>query len=490
MVTSAKIVGLVEVMAQNLSKENPPSLKVEHTGEDAQALLRQLMAIYDVKTLVAQLIAVGEQHWSPAILKRVATVARAAGRITPQEQAHLLTLLPQPPAHHPHYGFRFVDLFAGIGGIRHGFEAIGGQCVFTSEWNKHAVRTYKANWYCDPDAHQFNADIRDVTLSHKTGVSDEEAAEHIRNTIPAHDVLLAGFPCQPFSLAGVSKKNALGRAHGFACDTQGTLFFDVARIIDARRPAIFVLENVKNLKSHDGGKTFRIIMQTLDELGYDVADAEDMGPDDPKIIDGKHFLPQHRERIVLVGFRRDLNLKGDFTLRDLPSLYPARRPTVADLLEPAVDAKFILTPVLWKYLYRYAKKHQAKGNGFGFGMVDPLNPDSVTRTLSARYYKDGAEILIDRGWDKALGEKDFDDPQNQQHRPRRLTPRECARLMGFETPQGYSFRIPVSDTQAYRQFGNSVVVPAFAAVAKLLASRISKAVQLRQSEAVNGGRSQ
>ena len=302
-------------------------------------------------------------------------------------------------------------------------------------------------------------------------------------------MLLAGFPCQPFSLAGVSKKNALGRAHGFACDTQGTLFFDVARIIDARRPAIFVLENVKNLKSHDGGKTFRIIMQTLDELGYDVADSEDMGADDPKIIDGKHFLPQHRERIVLVGFRRDLNLKGDFTLRDIPSLYPERRPTVADLLEPVVDAKFILTPVLWKYLYRYAKKHQAKGNGFGFGMVNPHDPHSVTRTLSARYYKDGAEILIDRGWDKALGERDFDDPQNQLHRPRRLTPRECARLMGFETPQGYSFRIPVSDTQAYRQFGNSVVVPAFAAVAKLLASRIRQAVALRQSEAVNDGRS-
>jgi len=316
---------------------------------------------------------------------------------------------------------------------------------------------------------------------------DEHAAEHIRQTIPAHDVLLAGFPCQPFSLAGVSKKNALGRAHGFACDTQGTLFFDVARIIDACRPAIFVLENVKNLKSHDGGKTFRIIMQTLDELGYDVADSQDMGADDPKIIDGKHFLPQHRERIVLVGFRRDLNLKGNFTLRDIPSLYPERRPTVADLLEPVVDAKFILTPVLWKYLYRYAKKHQAKGNGFGFGMVNPNDPHSVTRTLSARYYKDGAEILIDRGWDKALGETDFDDPHNQRHRPRRLTPRECARLMGFETPQGYRFRIPVSDTQAYRQFGNSVVVPAFAAVAKLLASRIRQAVALRQGEAVNDG---
>jgi DNA (cytosine-5)-methyltransferase 1 len=162
---------------------------------------------------------------------------------------------------------------------------------------------------------------------------------------------------------------------------------------------------------------------------------------------------------------------------------------VADLLEPVVDAKFILTPVLWKYLYRYAKKHQAKGNGFGFGMVNPNDPHSVTRTLSARYYKDGAEILIDRGWDKALGEKDFDDPHNQRHRPRRLTPRECARLMGFETPQGYGFRIPVSDTQAYRQFGNSVVVPAFAAVAKLLAPRIRQAVALRQSEAVNDGRS-
>lgn len=459
----------------------------EKSTAAVQALLHRLLTIYDAKTLVNYLNAQGESHWSPAILKRLVTSDRAGLRVSEGEYHFLQNLLPRPPAAHPDYAFRFIDLFAGIGGIRHGFEAIGGQCVFTSEWNKHAVRTYKANWYCDPAAHQFNEDIRDVTLSHKSGVSDEEAARHIRQVIPAHDVLLAGFPCQPFSLAGVSKKNAMGRAHGFACDTQGTLFFDVVRIIDARRPAIFVLENVKNLKSHDGGKTFRIIMQTLDELGYDVADSEVMGADDPKIIDGKHFLPQHRERIVLVGFRRELNLKGDFTLRDIPSLYPARRPSVAELLEPVVDAKFILTPVLWKYLYRYAKKHQAKGNGFGFGMVDPTNPNSVTRTLSARYYKDGAEILIDRGWDKALGERHFDDPDNQRHRPRRLTPRECARLMGFETPQGYQFRIPVSDTQAYRQFGNSVVVPAFAAVAKLLESRIRRAVQLRLSEAVNDG---
>ncbi len=438
------------------------------TGNAAQAMLEKLLQIYDVKTLVAQLNGVGENHWSAAILKRALANDSAWHRLSEKEFAHLQTLLPKPPAHHPHYAFRFIDLFAGIGGIRRGFESIGGQCVFTSEWNKHAVRTYKANHYCDPATHHFNEDIRDITLSHQEGVSDEAAAEHIRQHIPEHDVLLAGFPCQPFSLAGVSKKNSLGRAHGFACDTQGTLFFDVVRIIDARRPAMFVLENVKNLKSHDQGKTFRIIMQTLDELGYDVADAEDNGPDDPKIIDGKHFLPQHRERIVLVGFRRDLNLKADFTLRDISKCFPAQRVTLAQLLDPMVEAKYILTPVLWKYLYRYAKKHQARGNGFGYGMVYPNNPQSVTRTLSARYYKDGAEILIDRGWDMATGEKDFDDPLNQQHRPRRLTPRECARLMGFEAPGEAKFRIPVSDTQAYRQFGNSVVVPVFAAVAKLL----------------------
>ncbi|AGB77675.1 DNA-methyltransferase Dcm [Enterobacteriaceae bacterium strain FGI 57] len=470
-------------MQQSESLSAAPHWAVE---TDAQALLDHVLEIYDLKTVVAQLNAVGEQHWSPAIVKRVVTLARANTRLSENEVAQLTALLPKPPAHHPDYAFRFVDLFAGIGGIRHGFEAIGGKCVFTSEWNKHAVRTYKANWFCDPNEHQFNADIRDITLSHHTDVSDSEAQAHIRQHIPQHDVLLAGFPCQPFSLAGVSKKNALGRAHGFACDTQGTLFFDVVRIIDARRPPIFVLENVKNLKSHDGGKTFRIIMQTLDELGYEVSDAADMGADDPKIIDGQHFLPQHRERIVLVGFRRDLGLHKGFTLRDIPDYYPARRPEFGELLDPQVDEKFILTPVLWKYLYRYARKHQAKGNGFGYGMVDPTRPGSVARTLSARYYKDGAEILIDRGWDKALGEKDFDDPQNQQRRPRRLTPRECARLMGFEQPQGNQFRIPVSDTQAYRQFGNSVVVPVFAAVARLLRSRILQAVAMREK---NGGRS-
>lgn len=473
---------------ENSSLSAPEYQMAETVTAQIHALLNRLLAIYDVKTLVSGLIAVGDNHWSAAILKRMAVSPRAGSRVSENERVWLNSLLPQPPRHHPNYAFRFVDLFAGIGGIRHGFEAIGGQCVFTSEWNKHAVRTYKANWYCSPQDHHFNADIRDITLSNRPSVSDAEAAEHIREAIPQHDVLLAGFPCQPFSLAGVSKKNAMGRAHGFACDTQGTLFFDVVRIIDARRPPIFVLENVKNLKSHDGGKTFRIIMQTLDELGYDVSDAGDMGPDDPKIIDGRHFLPQHRERIVLVGFRRDLNLHNGFSLRDIGQYFPQRRTTFGELLEPRVDEKFILTPVLWHYLYRYAKKHQARGNGFGYGLVDPTRADCVTRTLSARYYKDGAEILIDRGWDKALGEKDFNDPQNQLHRPRRLTPRECARLMGFETPQGHGFRIPVSDTQAYRQFGNSVVVPVFAAVAKLLKSRILQAVALREADTASGGR--
>ncbi|RKQ38314.1 DNA cytosine methyltransferase [Enterobacter sp. R1(2018)] len=466
----------LDAIAEQLSEQ--ALRQQQHQQEEDHHLVSRILEIYDQKTVAHHLRQVSGD-WTRESLNRWYNRKSAPRALTSTEVAMLQNMLPSPPAHHGKYAFRFIDLFAGIGGIRSGFEAIGGQCVFTSEWNKHAVRTYKANWYCDPQQHQFNEDIRDITQSDRTDLSDEQAAAHIRATLPDHDVLLAGFPCQPFSLAGVSKKNALGRAHGFACETQGTLFFDVARIIDAKRPAIFVLENVKNLKSHDKGNTFRIIMETLDSLGYEVADAAVAGANDPKIIDGKHFLPQHRERIVLVGFRRDLNLHQDFTLRALAALYPSRRPTFGELLEPAVEAKYILTPVLWKYLYNYAKKHQAKGNGFGYGLVDPTNPASVARTLSARYYKDGAEILIDRGWDKALGELDFNDAENQLRRPRRLTPRECARLMGFEAVQGKAFRIPVSDTQAYRQFGNSVVVPAFAAVAKLLEEKIKLAVKKR-----------
>jgi len=466
-----------DIIAQDLLAK----AQAEEQDQQARdrALLDKVLAIYGQKYVAEQLRKLGKNDWSRETLNRWVNGKSAPKSLTTSEDALLRKMLPSPPAHHPDYKFRFIDLFAGIGGIRQGFDAIGGQCVFTSEWNKNAVRTYKANWYNDDTAHTFNSDIREVTLSDHPDVSEAQAYAHIDRTIPDHDVLLAGFPCQPFSLAGVSKKNALGRAHGFECEAQGTLFFDVARIIKAKQPAIFVLENVKNLKSHDKGKTFSVIMQTLDELGYEVADAAVNGKDDPKIIDGKHFLPQHRERIVLVGFRRDLNIHNDFTLRDIKRFYPVQRPTFGELLDPVVDSKYVLSEKLWDFLYRYAKKHQAKGNGFGFGLVDPTRADVVTRTLSARYHKDGSEILVDRGWDHALGETDFADPANQARRPRRLTPVECARLMGFETPGGRPFRIPVSDTQAYRQFGNSVVVPVFAAVARLLKPYIARAVDLR-----------
>lgn len=467
-------------IAQELQRQAEAEDKRQR--EDDNALLGRVLEIYGQKYVAEQLRKLGQNEWSRERLNRRVNGKGTPAPLTAAEEALLRKMLPSPPAHHPHYQFRFIDLFAGIGGIRNGFEAIGGQCVFTSEWNKNAVRTYKANWYNDESNHRFNQDIREVTLSGKPDVTDAQAYAHIDEQIPDHDVLLAGFPCQPFSLAGVSKKNALGRAHGFECEAQGTLFFDVARIIKAKRPAIFVLENVKNLKSHDQGKTFTVIMNTLDELGYDVADAEATGKDDPKIVDGKHFLPQHRERIVLVGFRRDLQLKQDFTLRNIDRFYPRSRPTFGELLEPTVDAKYVLSPKLWDYLFHYAKKHAAKGNGFGFGLVDPTNAASVARTLSARYHKDGSEILVDRGWDKALGESNFSDAANQQRRPRRLTPRECARLMGFEKPGEKPFRIPVSDTQAYRQFGNSVVVPVFAAVARLLEPSILRAVTLRKGQ--------
>ena len=298
--------------------------------------------------------------------------------------------------------FHTIDLFAGIGGIRRGFASAGGHAVFSSEWN--------------------------------------------------------GFPCQPFSLAGVSKKRSLGRETGFRDKTQGTLFFDVARIIAAKRPAAFLLENVKNLTSHDRGRTFKVILDALqNELGYEVH---------WKVVDGQHFVPQHRERIYIVGFRS----KTDFTWDDLR--FPDHQPVLADILhktdgtEPylpwdgdkyfdfehnKVQDKYTLTPRLWQYLQDYRKKHEALGHGFGYGLV---TPDMVSRTLSARYHKDGSEILV----------------AQEGERPRRLTPRECARLMGYPD----DFRIPVSDTQAYRQFGNSVVVPAIAEVARIMRPHILK----------------
>ena len=302
---------------------------------------------------------------------------------------------------------RFIDLFCGIGGFRIAFENVGARCAFSSDWDKYSRLTYAANFGETP-----HGDI------HSVAVAD----------IPSHNILCGGFPCQPFSLAGVSKKNSLGRKHGFDDEKQGNLFFSIADIIDYHKPAAFVLENVKNLKSHDQGRTFKVIYDTLTRgLGYQVH---------TKIIDARYVVPQHRERIFLVGFREPRYF-------EFPE-FPKTEPKLAAILEADVPAKYTLTPNLWAYLQAYAKKHQDAGNGFGFGLV---TGESTTRTLSARYHKDGSEILLSQGPGKI---------------PRRLTPRECARLMGYPD----SFKITVSDTQAYRQFGNSVVVPVVECIAK------------------------
>lgn len=328
--------------------------------------------------------------------------------------------------------FTFIDLFAGIGGLRRGFDEFG-ECVFTSEWDQFSRKTYLANYECD---HEVAGDITQVPLE----------------KIPPHDLLLAGFPCQPFSIAGVSKKNALNRPHGFLDETQGTLFFNVAKIIQHHRPKAFLLENVKNLVNHDKGRTFEVIHQTLTkELGYTVH---------WKVINSKAFVPQQRERIFIVGFRDE----NDFSFADLVLPDPFAGPKLGTILHPedgteeidppytvgnigSVSEKYTLTAHLWKYLQGYADKHKAAGNGFGFGLV---GRGDVARTLSARYYKDGSEILVEQ----------------EGRGPRRLTPRECSRLMGFDKPGGKEFVIPVSDTQAYRQFGNAVVVPVVKAVAE------------------------
>lgn len=318
--------------------------------------------------------------------------------------------IPFPPKSSPK--FKFIDLFAGIGGIRMAYQNLGGKCVFTSEWNNFAKKTYEANYGEVP--------FGDIT----------KIDEH---SIPDHDLLLAGFPCQPFSIAGVSKKNALGRKHGFLDETQGTLFFDIARILAHKRPKAFMLENVKNLVSHDKGNTFKVIKNTLTELGYSIH---------YQVLDSKFYVPQHRERIIVVGFRQDV-FKGNENFQ-FPKMTNSK-PAIKDILEKEVDSKYTLSDKLWLFLQNYAAKHKAAGNGFGFGLTDL---DGISRTISARYYKDGSEILI---------------PQKGKN-PRRLTPRECARLQGFPD----NFVIPVSDNQSYRQFGNSVTVPLIQAVGKQL----------------------
>lgn len=325
--------------------------------------------------------------------------------------------------------FTFIDLFAGIGGMRIAFERAGGTCVYSSEWNKYSQQTYLANF-----AEQPEGDI--------TQVNAED--------IPNHDILVAGFPCQPFSIAGVSKKNSLGRATGFEDKTQGTLFFDVCRILQAKRPEAFMLENVKNLCSHDRGRTFQVICESLEELNYEVF---------YKVLDGQDFVPQHRERILIVGFdRQRYGREYEFDFKITPV---SPKPCMKDILESNVDSKYTLSDKLWVYLQNYAAKHKAAGNGFGYGIA-PL--DGVSRTISARYYKDGSEILI----------------AQEGKNPRRLTPRECARLQGFPD----SFKIPVSDTQAYRQFGNSVVVPLMEEVAELIVKELARLEKAAEEKAV------
>lgn len=319
---------------------------------------------------------------------------------------------------HARCAYKAIDLFAGIGGIRLGFARAFGdmiETVLVSEKDKFARQTYIENF---GDDCPMDTDIKALNAE----------------SIPDFDILLGGFPCQPFSIAGVSKKNSLGRAHGFADKTSGTLFFDVARIIDAKRPTAFMLENVKNLRSHDEGRTWKVIEQTLaEDLGYHIH---------PMILDAADWTCQHRERIYIVGFNDDV----PFSWGDLQRERVHDR--VGDILfdNDEIPEKYTMTDRMWSCLQRHAQRHAAKGNGFGYGLVTP--DTETTKTLSARYYKDGSEILVEQAG----------------RNPRRLVPRECARLQGF--PDEY--RIVVSDTQAYKQFGNSVSVPVVAAVAQLM----------------------
>lgn len=392
-----------------------PSQKTEFTRlhEQAGMTFEETIALVEVSQRTGQRYQSGERELKGLALRTLRQAA--ARRCAPAEGGR--------PA------FRFIDLFAGIGGLRIGFETIGGRCVFTSEWDLHSQKTYAMNF---PDNHPIGGDIREFSQT--------------PDKIPEHDVLLAGFPCQPFSIAGVSKKNSLGRPHGFLCDTQGTLFFDTAQIIAHHRPAAFLLENVKNLESHDGGRTFATIMNVLkNELGYHVQH---------RVISSEPWVPQKRQRVFIVGFREPNAF--DFSALKMPAAESG--PKLGTILLPPdqVDPKYTLTPKLWQYLQDYRKKHNAAGNGFGYSL---FGPGDVSRTLSARYYKDGSEVLIDQ----------------PGKRPRRLTPQECARLMGFERP-GRPFRIPVSDTQAYRQFGNAVVVPVVEFVAAAMRPYIETAL--------------
>jgi DNA (cytosine-5)-methyltransferase 1 len=353
-----------------------------------------------------------------------------------------LSLFPDRPVVRPAAAdtlpFTFIDLFAGIGGFRLGLQRLGGRCVFSCEWDRFSAKTYEA-WFGEPPV----GDINEVDAG----------------DIPRHDVLAAGFPCQPFSIAGVSKKRSLGQADGFDCKKQGNLFFRICEIVEARRPPVLLLENVKNLKSHDKRRTWPVIESSLQNLGYTVFH---------KIIDAADYVPQHRERIFIVCFDKDVfGDQPDFRFPEKPA---GPQPQFRSILESDPPEKYILTDHLWNYLQRYAEKHRAKGNGFGFGLADP---NGVSRTLSARYYKDGSEILIPRGKGK---------------NPRRLTIVEAARLMGYRDVVTCREDVPVSDTQAYKQFGNSVVPDVVTAVGKEIVRVINQHLESQSDFCLLKGR--
>lgn len=388
---------------------------------------RGLTATEAAKRLHVRPPDVHSMHQSGRVVPILVSPPHQTGRYGEEQLGELEAALES----HRSPQFTFIDLFAGIGGLRRGFDDAGGTCVFSSEIDRFARQTYEANYGDQP-----HGDINAIPLG----------------DIPYHDLVLGGFPCQPFSLAGVSKYESLGRPHGFDDADKGSLFFRVAEIIEYHQPLAFVLENVKHLTRHDGGETFKRVHRILGkELDYEV---------DWRVLDARWVVPQHRERVFIVGLRRDLfeMARGSVKIEWPPQAGEQKQ--LKDILLPDedVDPKYTISTHLWEYFKEYAKRQRLKGNGFGYGLPDR---DGITRTLSARYYKDGAEILINQAH--------LDKP------PRRLTPRECARLMGFPD----TFEIPVSDTQAYRQFGNSVVVPLAAQLAQSVAEAI---VRLKEVE--------
>lgn len=316
---------------------------------------------------------------------------------------------------------KFIDLCAGIGGFRIGFDSFNNECILTCEIDKYCKQTYLGN-FKDKD---FQTDIKQLN----------------EKDIDNFNILCAGFPCQAFSLAGKQK--------GFE-DVRGTIFFDIVRILNHKRPESFLLENVKNLKSHDKGNTFKVISEKLDELNY---------WHETFLINAQYFVPQRRERVYIVGLSKEKFTQEQFyqVVNNIKEAYLIQQqqpiPKIADILESVVDNKYTLSDKLWAFLQQHANKHKIKGNGFGFGLIDP-KLDITTRTLTARYYKDGSEILI----------------KQENKNPRRLTPRECARIMGY--PE--NFKIVVSDTQAYKQFGNSVVVPVIKMFAEIITKELNK----------------